>query len=320
MRWHSAAWMLMAAASAPAHMVSISTGEIAIEGDHARYVIRMPVYEVQHVKDAGPALLNAIHFSSGGAEARRTSGDCRNDAAENALVCTAEYEFTAPVEILSVSSSFHTLTVPNHVHVLRGTLDGKSDQAVLDLSFPKAQLRFRPPTLVEQATQQAAAGALRAAGGPAQWLFLAALVLAARSRREFVRLAVMLLAGEALSCLALPLIGWDPAPQFVEAACALTIAYLAVEILLLPEAGMRWLVVGVLGLFHGLYFSLFITGSEFEVGWVLLGVAATEVVLLVALGWALPRLARILPAMAARAAAWVLLGIGLGWFFLRLRN
>ena len=40
---------------------------------------------------------------------------------------------------------------------------------------------------------------------------------------------------------------WDPAPRFVEAATALTIAYMAVEILALPQAGKRWLIAGALG-------------------------------------------------------------------------
>ena len=45
----------------------------------------------------------------------------------------------------------------------------------------------------------------------------AALVLAARGRREFLALLGMFLAGEIASCLVLPLSGWQPAPRFVEA-------------------------------------------------------------------------------------------------------
>ncbi|MEZ5400776.1 MAG: HupE/UreJ family protein [Bryobacteraceae bacterium] len=310
--------LLCAVPPAAAHMVSISTGEISIDGAQATYVARMPLFEVQHIKDAGPALLDAIHFSSAGQEAKRASGECRSDVNENALVCTATYEFALAVEALDVASTFHTLTVPNHVHVLRGTLGGKTDQAVLDLSFPKAQLRFRPPTLAEQAWQETLAGVTRAAGGAAQWLFLAALVMAARSRGEFLRLAAMFLAGEGAACLLLPLSGWSPAPQFVEAACALTVAYLAVEILLLPKAGMRWAVVGVLGLFHGLYFATFITDTGYSAGWVLAGAIAAEAVLLAALGGLLSRVGQAAGASLARAAAVVLLAVGLGWFFVRL--
>jgi hypothetical protein len=182
---------------------------------------------------------------------------------------------------------------------------------VLDLSFPRTQLRFRPPTLMEQATQQGIAGALRAVGGAAQWIFLVALVLAARSRKELIFLAGMFMAGEAVSCL----ISWQPAPRFVEAACALTIAYLAVEILLLPEAGQRWLVAGVLGVFHGLYFSLFITSSDYSAAWVLLGVFLIEAALLAAIGWARSKVY-----IPLRPVSAVLTIAGLGWFFLRLQS
>jgi hypothetical protein len=121
--------------------------------------------------------------------------------------------------------------------------------------------------------------------------------------------------------LILPLTGWQPAPRFVEAACALTIAYLAVEILLLPQAGMRWLVVAILGVFHGWYFSLFITGSEFAAGWVLLGVVLTEIALLAGLGWLLARLQTPLESLQpVRVSAGILLVVGLGWFFVRLRG
>ena len=126
------------------------------------------------------------------------------------------------------------------------------DQAVFDLSFPRATLWFRPPTAMEIAATQTGAGFVRAWGGPVQVLFLAALALAARSGKELVALASMFLAGQVASVLAMPHTGWQPAPRFVEAAAALAVAYLAVEILLLPEAGWRWTIAAMLGLFHGL--------------------------------------------------------------------
>ena len=61
-------------------------------------------------------------------------------------------------------------------------------------------------------------------------------------------------------------------PRFIEAAAALTIAYLAFEIILLPQSSMRWLVVGVLGLFHGAYFAAFLSESGYHVATFLTGV------------------------------------------------
>jgi hypothetical protein len=114
---------------------------------------------------------------------------------------------------------------------------------------------------------------------------------------------------------------WQPAPRFVEAAAALTIAYLAVETLLLPRAGQRWLIVGVLGLIHGLYFALFLSGSEYSAAYVLTGVALAEVALIGLFALAFSRIARVLEAMRpVRLASAALLAVGLGWFFLRLRG
>ncbi|MFN7923794.1 MAG: HupE/UreJ family protein [Bryobacteraceae bacterium] len=304
-----------------AHMVSISTGEIRIEGNRGRYELRMPYYEIQHLQDPESVLPGSIRFFGGGGEARRLEAKCHRQDNENALICEASYQFPAPVDVLEAVSTFHSTTVPNHVHLLRAVKDGNNDQAVLDLTFPRATLRFRPPTTSEIAVQHSAAGAVRAVGGAMQWLFLAALVLAARTRRELFTLAAMFIAGEAVSCIVVPLTNWQPAPRFVEAAAALTIAYLAVEILLLPEAGQRWLVVAVLGAFHGLYFSLFITSGEYSTGWVLLGVALAELAVIAALGWIFSGLARPLESLKpVRAASVLLLVTGLGWFFLRLRS
>jgi hypothetical protein len=312
---------LAGAVTAAAHMVSISTGEIVVESNQARYEIRVPLYEVAHVRDPERTLVSAVRFRSGGVEGRLMESRCRQDAAENALICEASYEFPAAVEAIEAASTLHQVTVPNHVHLLRATRGDTRDQAVLDLSFPRTELRFRPPTTLEIATRQSIAGALRAAGGPAQWLFLIALVIAARTRREMALLAAMLVAGEAAACAALPLTGWAPAPRFVEVACALTIAYLAVEALWLPQAGQRWLVVAVLGLFHGLYFAIFIRESEYGTGWVLGGAFLAELALLAALGWVLSRVARALaPWQPARAASAALLVTGLAWFFWRLRG
>ena len=203
--------------------------------------------------------------------------------------------------------------MPNHVHLLRAQMGGKRDQAVFDLSFTRETLRFRPPTRMEIAATQSGAGFLRALSGPVQLLFLAALVLASRSTRELAVLAAMFLAGQIASAALVPRTGWQFAPRFVEAAAALTICYLAVEILMLPKAGSRWAIAGVLGAFHGLYFVLFVQATEYSTALVLGGAAIAEcgAITLFALVFAkLRRWTRLL------AAALFL--FGLGWFVLRL--
>ena len=74
-------------------------------------------------------------------------------------------------------------------------------------------------------------------------------------------------------------------------AAALSVAYLAIEVLLIPKAGQRWLVVGLLGAFHGLYFGLFLdAGVESRTGF-LGGVVLGElfsVALLLGARWGWP--------------------------------
>jgi hypothetical protein len=197
---------------------------------------------------------------------------------------------------------------------LRAELNGKRDQAVFDLTLTRATLRFHPPTASEIFASESSAGFVRALG-PVQILFLGALALAARTRRELAALAGMFVLGQILAVLMVPRTGWQPAPRFVEAATALTVAYLAVEILLLPRAGSRWIVAGILGAFHGLYFHLFLQNTGYSPAYVLLGAAAAELMALIAFAFLLSRVTRY-----ARIPATALLVFSMVWFVMRLRG
>ena len=100
-------------------------------------------------------------------------------------------------------------------------------------------------------------------------------------------LTAMFLAGEIAAALLAGAWLWQPPVRFVEAAMALSIAYLAVEILFLPEAGGRWLIAGILGGFHGLSLYLVLAGSGFHPAYVLGGAALSELAVIAALGIAL---------------------------------
>lgn len=312
------AWLLPLALPLTAHMVSMSTGDLKVEGDRAHFELRMPMYEVAHVHEPQHTLLDHVRFESGGARAIISGQTCRQD--QDTYVCTADYQFPAPVETVQVECTLASVTVPNHVHLLRAYRGDKSDQAVFDLSYTKAELRFRPPTAFETAVREISAGFMRAAGGLAPLLFLVSLVLAARSRRELVALAGSFLTAEALACGIAPRISLSLSPRFIEAAAALTIAYLAFEIVLLPQSGMRWLVVGILGLFHGAYFAAFLNESGYHFTTFFSGVAICELILITLFALILEKLARLsFLRRAVPVAASLLLAIGVAWFFLRLR-
>lgn len=308
---------VLAALPVFAHVVSMSSGDLTIEGTRARYELRMPLYEVTHIARPETTLLEHVRF--GGAKLVRS--ECRADTARDAYICSAEYEFTTPPDRLDVECAFPAITVPNHVHMLRAEMGGKRDQGIFDRSFPRATLRFRPPTASEIALNEASGGFLRALGGPAQILFLAALALAARSRGELLRLGAMFLVGQAAAVLIVPRTGWQPAPRFVEAAAALAIAYLAVEILLLPKAGARWLIAGVLGVFYGLFLHVFVQAAGYRPWFVLAGAAAAEAAVVVMLALLFARFTKWgMERARVQAAAALLLAFGAIWFILRLQD
>ena len=318
--WRTLAGFLLAG-HAFAHVMSMSTGDLTIDGRRAHYELRMPLYEMSHVAHAEQTLLDHIRFSSAGRGAAIIEKDCKADQAQATYLCSASYEFPQPVDRLDVECTFHAVTVPNHVHLLRAVMGERRDQAIFDLSFPKATLRFRPPTPTEIAITECGAGIMRAAGSVVPVLFLASLVLAARRRTELAAITVMFVAGQIASSLIVARTGWQPAPRFVEAATALTLAYLAVEILLLPGARGRWAIAGLLGAFHGLYFLLFLQNTGYSPGFVLLGAALAQVILIALFAFIFTRIGRFAAALRpVQVSASALLVVGMVWFFLRLRS
>jgi len=307
----------LGALPAMAHVVSMSSGDLTVSGARAHYELRMPLYEVSHVTAPEKTLLDHVRFAG----ARMVAGNCGAVTAQALYICQADYEFSAPVDRVDVDCTLAAVTVPNHVHLLRAEMNGKHDQAVFDISFTHATLRFRLPTPAEVAIAQAGAGWMRALGGAVQLLFVAALVLASRSRGELIALSGMFLAGQVVCVLAMPHLTWQPAPRFVEAAAALTVAYLAVEILLLPHAGARWAIAGALGVFHGLYFHLFLQNSSYHAGWVMAGAAVAEIAAISVFTLLFSKVARMAPAWRpVQVSALALLAFGLIWFGLRLRS
>lgn len=297
----ASAALLLVNTPAFAHVVSMSTGELRVDGVTASYELRIPMYEIAHVANPQTALLDHVSF----ARATRKSSNCAQEG--DAYVCRADYEFSSPVDRVDATCTLFEITVPNHVHLLRATQGENADQAVFDRSFTSAEIRFRPPSTAERIAGQIGTGFKRAATSVAGALFLIALAAASRSWKEAAVLAVMLLLGEWLARSLAPRIPWPLSIRFIEAAMALTVAYLAVEMLMLPQAGQRWAIVFALGLFHGLYYAGFPQAYFIGVG--LLQILAIAV---------LSALALRAPRSTQRYAAWGLLIAGLGWFTTRL--
>ena len=299
---HKAVLTLLAAGMAHAHVVSMSSGELHVDGRTASYELRMPMYEVEHVTNPETTLLDQIRFEG----ARRTSSECHQDS--GVYICRAQFEFERDVpDRIEAECTLFKVTVANHVHLLYAVQGQNSDQHVFDQTFTRAEVRFHPPSRTELVVRDAANGIARLVKSPAGLLFLAVLVLAARSRREAAILAVAFLAGEWLALPIAPRIPMSFSPQFLESILALTVAYLAAEIVFLPDGRARWMVVPVLGVAHGLPFAAFPPAY--------LGGASTVQLLLLAV---LTFAALKMPQRWRRPGAAVFLACGLGWFVRQL--
>lgn len=298
MRARRALALLTLSAPVWAHVVSMSTGELRIDGPLADYELRIPMYEVASM--ANPAsILDYIHFDGG----HRTTAKCADE--QGTYVCHASYEFETLVpEKLGVDCRFFEATVPNHVHWLHATRGANSDQEVFDQAFPRSELRFRPPSAVETLGRQFGLGFARAASNWLGLLFLLGLAVAAP--RSVIPL-LGFLGGEMLAILIGPKIPWPLAPRFLEAAMALTVAYLAVEILMAAEAKHLVWIVAVLGIFHGLSISGFpLTYSA--------GAFALQLIAFGVMAWVAGYLSR----SWRRGIAWGLMIAGLGVFAMRM--
>jgi len=291
-------------------MMSMSSGELRVEGDAAVLEFQMPAYEAADLDDPEATLLNSFTIRSGDAELARSHGQCAPHAEDDSYRCRAEYSLPPDADELEVECRLVETTVPNHVHVLRSVRGDEAEQKVFDYAFRKHTVRFRPPSLLDGVWT----GAARVLFGPAQLLFVLALALASRSRKEAVLLGLALLTAQTAVAVLGQQFGWQPPARFVEAAGALTIAYLATETLLLPEAGARWLVAAGMGAFHGLYFAQFLAQTETAAGPLLSGAAIAEIALMALFAALVFRLRKDFGSGFDRVAAALLLVVGLGWF------
>lgn len=291
-------FLLLICCSAYAHVVSMSSGELHVDGRTATYELRIPMYELTHVTHPETALLDQVKFEG----SRRTSSNCQEQ--DGTYVCRADYEFDQPVpDKIEVECTLFQVTVPNHVHLLYAVQGPNSDQQVFDQSFRQAEVRFHPPSRAELVAKAAAAGIARLFKSVSGLLFLAVLVLAARRTREMGILTIAFLVGE---WLARPLSVHIPmsfSPEFLEAVLALTVAYLAAEIVFLPDSQARWAVVPILGIAHGLPFAAFPSSY-------LTAAAITQATILAVLWLA----TRKMPTTWRRPAAGVMLVAGIAWF------
>jgi hypothetical protein len=109
----------------------MSSGNLTVNGARAHYQLRMPLYEISHIASPEKTLLDHVRFAG----ARMVSESCAADPASEFYVCEADYQFPAAVDRVEVDCTLASVTVPNHVHLLRAQMGGRQDQGLFDISF-----------------------------------------------------------------------------------------------------------------------------------------------------------------------------------------
>ncbi len=303
--------------SAPmtAHVVSVSQGDLVLDGTTAQFELRMPLSEAPEGPRRDQLLLEAFDVRVDGRSVERGTGSCREASSGADLICRTELRFDTEPTTVSVRSDLPSVTVPQHVHVLRSGEGDMARQTVLDITVREASVRFAPPTTLEIVQTASGAGMRRVLTNPELLLFLIALALAGRTLRELSACMGGFLCVQALVVATAGIHGWLPPLGFLESAAALAVAYLAAEVLALPEGTHRWVVCALIGCFHGLFLASFVASAELPVQYFLPAALGAEGALAAVAGTIRLRFAN---QRSEQIVAILLLVIGLGWFGLRL--
>ena len=156
----------------------------------------------------------------------------------------------------------HLHTVPNHVHLLRLAGRNTIRQSSTWDSQARRCVSVRPPLPKSSSHRPARVSCARWRHGG---VFLAAPVLAARSPRTARHRPAFLL-GQAISVLVMAHVAWQPHRALWKPLRRSRWRYPLWRSCCF-QAGARWLVAGVLGALHGLYFHLFVqTTSTLRAG------------------------------------------------------
>lgn len=303
------------AAPGQAHVLSVSQGSLQVQGNRVLYGLRMPLAEVPDVADPHAALLDAVQVWDGGEMAERGPRECSEQQGQELLVCEATFLFAEPPDRVSVRCDFPSVTVAHHIHILRSGTGEVARQTVFDITSREAEIRFTPPTLAETIATVVLAGIRKTVTSPELILFLAALVLAGRGRQEVVTCVAAFMTAQTGVAVAGNFLEWTLPPNFLETAAALTVAYVAAEVVFLPDSSHRWVVCGAMGCFHGLFLSALLITADLQAGYFLPGALGTEALVVCLLGALRLRWVK---GRSEQLAGLLLLVLGLGWFGLRL--
>jgi hypothetical protein len=269
-------WFVSAGAiAASAHEFSRSTSRISVEGRTVRASLTIGATDLHQ----GPAVdLNGDGFASieeidaaiepvfaaikthyrltaDGAAPTSVILDRYGLASPDTLRLDLQLTFAAPVTALAIDSTLHQLTQPDHRHLAHAVIHGTSHEAVLDGSVTHADFQAGLSATSDTAKRFVVLGMEHIATGYDHLAFLVVLLVAATSLLDVVKIVTAFTVAHSIT-LALATIGLVALPStMIESLIALSIAWVAVENLLVDHVDRRWRITFVFGLVHGFGFS-----------------------------------------------------------------
>ena len=307
------AFLILLALPLGAHMVSMSSGTLQVNGTKLVYQARIPLFEIPNMPGFDKLLFAEIRFSGKRGEAKLLTSGCVPDTAEGFYRCDATYELNQPDEEIEAAVGWHKVIAQNHVHVLSAMRGETMARAVFQSSTPTATLRFRPLTLIEKIAESSLASVQWFVTTPVMLLLALGLVVVSRNRKELGLVTTSFLIGQLLPLAAIGVAARFN-PRFLELGAALAVAYLAVEVLFLPQAGNRWLVAGGVGIFPGLALGSLVQQTDLDPAGVWIGAILVELLLIAIAGLAWLRWGA---GKLERPGAWTLLSASVAWFAYR---
>ena len=343
-----AAMVLLAVGRAPAaaHELSRSTSRLTVSGRTVHVVLTIGatdlhqgpavdsdgdgVASVDEVDGAIPPVFAAIkqHFQVYGDGAAPAS--IRLDRYEvsegETLRMELQYTFAAPPAVVTVVSTLHALTQPDHRHLLHAVVGDGSHEAVLDAGRTRTTIDDVGVPLLQTARRFVSLGIEHIVTGYDHLAFVIGLLIGASSLLAVVKIVTAFTVAHSVT-LGLATFELVSLPSaLIESLIALSIAWVAVENLLLDRLAGRWRIAFVFGLVHGFGFSnvlrdlelpprtlalsLFTFNAGVEIGQVLFVVLAFPLV------WLAMRSGR--QAQLALVGSSVVLVLGVYWFVQRL--
>lgn len=164
------------------------------------------------------------------------------------------YTFAAPVRSVAIESTLPALTQPDHRHFVYATVGGATREAVLDGATTRASFDGGEP-LHATARRFVVLGMEHIVTGYDHLAFLGVLLLGAASLLDVVKIVTAFTVAHSVT-LGLATFGLVALPAaLIECLIALSIAWVAVENVLLERPERRWRITCLFGLIHGFGFS-----------------------------------------------------------------